>query len=594
MSKIKYKHLPMTRDIYELNIHDIQNNLIAYGYHSKYLKKLNSVKFDKEDVHYISTYSSFVGEVYENVIYELLLKYAISQPLIDKFVLKGPHQDGYTNEKNGLLIDRNNQIVYKSGYKDVSEFDGMFFIGNELWFVESTIVKTTVSLKKRLKKKSALLKLLFPKMTIRALIILTEGVIGANTFPSYCTVWITKQLQDTTLIDKLIKQKKANHTEFVKAKDKKLIETKNIRFAVFKYFEKLSSLLIKLRASKDAVLDFDYLRDQELEQYFDIFSKLYMGYLTKEDFIRLYNDFELDDIVDNKIIVTIEKQKDRFVLIYYANTKPKNSRNKLKKIEILENGELKISDKDPKGFTASEVKYMEYIWKPYHRFKPEDIKKIDQNLTNLVKQIYILSDTSIDNAISLPMISIKYLDCNIDLTQYDGMIITSKNGILSLEHNKINWKDIPIYTISSKTANMVKKYKGNLQYIGKNGHANKFAIELIDLLKDKKVLLIRPKKVVSQLKDILEQNNIVCDELITYETNCNDKLTKNDKPPKHSIIIFSSPSTLNCFLDKFGWDETYMAISIGYTTAKYIPEYINYKVSKHTSLKSCVDMAQKL
>ena len=114
------------------------------------------------------------------------------------------------------------------------------------------------------------------------------------------------------------------------------------------------------------------------------------------------------------------------------------------------------------------------------------------------------------------------------------------------------------------------------------------------MLKDKKVLLIRPKKVVSQLKDILEQNNIICDELITYETNCNDKLTKNDKPPKHSIIIFSSPSTLNCFLDKFGWDKTYMAISIGYTTAKYIPEYINYKVSKHTSLKSCVDMAQKL
>ncbi|MCK5111643.1 MAG: hypothetical protein KAQ94_08990, partial [Arcobacteraceae bacterium] len=66
MSK-KYKHLQMSSDIVNLNTKDIEDNLFNYSYHSRYLTKLHNKDFDKEDPHYISTYSSFVGEVYENV-----------------------------------------------------------------------------------------------------------------------------------------------------------------------------------------------------------------------------------------------------------------------------------------------------------------------------------------------------------------------------------------------------------------------------------------------------------------------------------------------------------------------------------------------
>ncbi len=41
-------------------------------------------------------------------------------------------------------------------------------------------------------------------MHIRALIVLTEGTVGLSRFPSYCTIWITKDLTDNELLKKLV------------------------------------------------------------------------------------------------------------------------------------------------------------------------------------------------------------------------------------------------------------------------------------------------------------------------------------------------------------------------------------------------------
>ena len=57
-----------------------------------------------------------------------------------------------------------------------------------------------------------------------------------------------------------------------------------------------------------------------------------------------------------------------------------------------------------------------------------------------------------------------------------------------------------------------------------------------------------------------------------YNTKCKQKINKI--PEKNSIIIFSSPSTIKCFLNNFKWDSSYKAISIGKTTAKYFPDFI--------------------
>lgn len=95
------------------------------------------------------------------------------------------------------------------------------------------------------------------------------------------------------------------------------------------------------------------------------------------------------------------------------------------------------------------------------------------------------------------------------------------------------------------TAKIIKEEGGLVEYIGSSGHGNDFAQELIPLLKDKKVLYIRAQKVVSKLVQILKENYIDTDELITYKTVCNESLTCTLED--NSTIIFTSPSSVKCF-----------------------------------------------
>ena len=112
----------------------------------------------------------------------------------------------------------------------------------------------------------------------------------------------------------------------------------------------------------------------------------------------------------------------------------------------------------------------------------------------------------------------------------------------------------------------------------------------LQLLKNKKVLYVRGAKVVSKLSEILNNNKIQCEEIIVYESICK-KFSEDTFLPKDSIIIFSSPSTIKCFLNTLSWDNSYTAISIGKTTAKYFPSYITPLISDTTSLESCVKKA---
>lgn len=374
----------ISKDIEHLNIDDIFENLFFYSYHNKYLKKLQqSDSFDKDDVHYISTYSSFVGEVFENIIYELLIKYAIKNDNIINFVLKGPHQNDYQNNKNGLMIDVNNQIVYKAGYKDVTEFDGLFFTKDSVYFVESTIVKTTTSLRKRLKKKKALLEVLFPNLKIKALIILSEGALGVNVFPNYCTVWVTKPLENDKLINSLIYNKTINNKRFKKHNHKKLTHAKDINIESFKYFDTINWILRYIRSKKNKVIDFDFLATSKITRYFEIFSKFYIGHLSTNVFIELLKDCEITEISEeiplnkienDQIIVTIERTIKGYTLVYYL----KLIGDKLKRLDFKDNS-LMVSNKDPKGFTSSETKYIKYLFQKGYNLSFNDIKEIEKN-----------------------------------------------------------------------------------------------------------------------------------------------------------------------------------------------------------------------
>ena len=325
----KLQQLKITEEIKNLDTSNIREHLFYYKYDSRNVKPL--LKTENKDISLedMATFNSFKGEVYENIIYELLLKYAQKSKYITKFILKGPHQNRVDKfYKTGLMIDRSLQIVYKSNYKDISEFDALFFTKDALYFVEMSTSKKTVSLNKRLDKKYALLKVLFPKLHIRALIVLTEGTVGLKRFPSYCTIWITKDLSDNQLIKKLVfnRKKRGFVTPF---KEEKFIEAYTISHSKFIYFQTLEWILKKSRQKSEEVCDLSFFKTKKLGQYFDIYTKLYIGFLDIDEFLRVVPSYS--DYISN-IFVTIEKINSKdFDIVYYV----KNENGKLKKSKSI-------------------------------------------------------------------------------------------------------------------------------------------------------------------------------------------------------------------------------------------------------------------
>ncbi|MGB6329745.1 MAG: uroporphyrinogen-III synthase [Halarcobacter sp.] len=208
-----------------------------------------------------------------------------------------------------------------------------------------------------------------------------------------------------------------------------------------------------------------------------------------------------------------------------------------------------------------------------------------------MSKIYLLSNQKYDAVENLEVFKIEYIPSEIDFSIYDALIISSKNAIYSLNSFTKDWKNIPCYAIAEKTAKVIKEEGGLIEFVGSSGHGNDFAKEILPLVKNKKVLYVRALKVVSNIFQILKDNDISINQAITYKTVCNESLNKIIE--NNSVIIFTSPSSIKCFFNKYTWDSSYKAIVIGNTSAKYMPKNIKFEVSSKTSIEECIKLAKK-
>jgi len=69
--------------------------------------------------------------------------------------------------------------------------------------------------------------------------------------------------------------------------------------------------------------------------------------------------------------------------------------------------------------------------------------------------IYLLSDAFHEGVVNLPQIKITFRDIELDLTPYDALIFSSKNGVKAIDSINKNWKKIPSYAIGGPTANTI-------------------------------------------------------------------------------------------------------------------------------------------
>lgn len=206
-------------------------------------------------------------------------------------------------------------------------------------------------------------------------------------------------------------------------------------------------------------------------------------------------------------------------------------------------------------------------------------------------KIYLLNNQKFDNVENLEVFGINYINSDINLKNYEALVFTSKNAIYSIDSFNKDWKNIPSYVIAPKTAKIVNNLKGNLAFTGISSHGNEFAIELIPLLKEKKVLYIKASKTVSNLSAILKENSVILDELIAYETTCKKV---NNNLEKNSVLIFTSPSSVECFFKQYSWNDSYKAVVIGKTTANYLPKEVDFLISSETSIEECIKLARQL
>lgn len=369
--------LEINDSIVNLDKREIADNLLYYNYNIKHLLSLLKRNISEDDVKYISAYRSFEGEVFENFMYEKLLVYANNNPDIEKFILKGHHQNRRYNHSNTLSISQQSQIVYRTKTREISEFDAMMFTKTDLYFVEITLVKSVSKLKKRLRKKQALLETIFPNYNIKALIILNEGAVGVQQLPDYCTVWITKPFSAKDVLEYL----KSKHKALKKPKqiftNKKFIEAFELQIFPFKYYNILSWITKSVRLKNQDIIDVDFLVSAPIQRYHNLYSKFYFGYMRGKDFNDMYS---YDANGNQDVIVAIEKKHtEELVLTYYIQY----SRKKLYYLYFDKNDALCVEKKDPYGITTTEVYHIARMMDKRYLLLPSDIKKVQSILSTI-------------------------------------------------------------------------------------------------------------------------------------------------------------------------------------------------------------------
>ena len=207
--------------------------------------------------------------------------------------------------------------------------------------------------------------------------------------------------------------------------------------------------------------------------------------------------------------------------------------------------------------------------------------------------IYLLSPLVKEGCIHLPMIDFALLDVTLDLSGCDTLMFTSKQAVKSAEALNPEWKKLPCLAIGSATAKTIESLGGKVIYQPKSFYGETLSQDIVKKFRDHKVLYLRPKEVSFDSKSFLEKEDIDIQEQIIYETSCL-VYEKKEKPAQNAIIIFTSPSTIHCFLNNFTWDESYTAVVIGKATKEHLPSNARYEVADTPLIDSCIEKAKQI
>jgi len=209
------------------------------------------------------------------------------------------------------------------------------------------------------------------------------------------------------------------------------------------------------------------------------------------------------------------------------------------------------------------------------------------------KSIYLFSISSHPNAVSVNSLAIKFLKPQIDFSKYDYLIITSKQTSESLKQYEMqSYIEKPALCVSVASAKSYETLGGRVLDIG-GGYGDNLVDKIRSYSKDKKWLYLRAKVVASDFVEVCKKDGFDIEEAVVYESDCSQEILDVEVEDE-SILIFTSPSSLNCFLKTHEISQKSKVVVIGKTTAKAVPKNTEYILSSETTIDSCMEIASNL
>ncbi len=212
---------------------------------------------------------------------------------------------------------------------------------------------------------------------------------------------------------------------------------------------------------------------------------------------------------------------------------------------------------------------------------------------NLTKNsIFLFSKTPQSGVTHVPILDTIFFQPEIDFSRYDAIVLTSKQAVAALEKISPSWRYVPVLSVSSKTAETVRKCGGKLLETGA-GYGDSLAEIIIKKYASYRWLYPRPRVAASDFKASVVKAGVKMDDAIVYETSCNEEC-QNMGLPDNATLIFTSPSSVACFLEFFELKTSYKVVVIGKTTAKALPQQTKYCMPDEATVDAAVLLAQKL
>ena len=209
------------------------------------------------------------------------------------------------------------------------------------------------------------------------------------------------------------------------------------------------------------------------------------------------------------------------------------------------------------------------------------------------RPVYLTSPLPREGTRPLPMIDFRLVADRIDYQGCDTLMFTSKQAVESAEAIDPAWKELPAIAIGGATAAKIEALGGKVLYHPKHFYGKELAADILEHFRTRRVLYLRPRTVSFDSRAFLARAGYELKEQILYETFCRTH-PPEAKPEPNAVIIFTSPSTIHCFLDRFGWEHSYTAVVIGTATLEHLPEGADHAVAERPLIDACVAKAQAI